>query len=163
MHGGHQNANPPPRGPRGFQNQKSPTPGPPGDSAHQISHPLGDGGFQNSIIYQAKFCTDYYPINPLYLILPLEYLFSWVKRADQPFRLPTCQIVGDFCVKKKISGDFHRVHRHTKVPKSPIKPRGLFGKIPHHGAFSNSIPQPLRGGEWGPMGAPLSPTPGCKH
>ena len=104
--GGTKTQIPHPGGPRGFQNQKSPTPGPPGDSAHQIPHPLGDGGFQNSIIYQAKFCTDYYPINPLFLILPLEYLFSWVERADQPFPLPTCQIVGDFCVKKFFLGIF---------------------------------------------------------
>ena len=46
---------PPPRGPRGFQNQKSPIPEPPEDSAQQILHPLGDKEFQNSITYKANF------------------------------------------------------------------------------------------------------------
>ena len=38
----------------GFQNQKSHL-GPLGDSAYLIPHPLWDGGFQNSLIYQAYF------------------------------------------------------------------------------------------------------------
>ena len=124
--GGTKTQIPHPGGPRGFQNQKSPTPGPPGDSAHQIPHPLGGGGFQNSIIYQANF-VHVIPDNTLNLILTLEYQvnLSW----PAFFASDVTNIEG-ILHEKCFCRDFHSVHRLTKLPKSPIKPRGFFEKNP---------------------------------
>ena len=61
---------------------------------------------------------------------------------------------GGFLREKCFCGGFHSVHRLTKVPKSPIKPRGFFGKNPPPRGFLKLNPPSLKG--WG-MGAPWGP------
>ena len=61
-----------------------PHPGAPGDLAYQIPQPLGDGRFQNSIIFKQTLCrllADNSPIS----VFSIGILVVWVELADQSF------------------------------------------------------------------------------